>query len=283
MPYREIIASAYDLGVEEEMARLDSSPLCEAEHRLMLDLLDEYVPQGATVFDIGSGPGRYAEYLLKRHCHLGLVDLSVKSLDVFAQRIGCFAKERLMFSKVSCASSLDWIPSQTADAVLMMGPLYHLTNARQRNQALAHAMRILKPGGKMIAVFLSPFPLLLNEKSQGHTPLFTECCAHHPGHQDEMVTHVVFQGYNVPQYRCWPYFAEKLLIDSGFETICVKNIEGVASLYSSERLKNFALPDQKKLLYLTLSATASDEQMLGLTHQFVIVARTPQKEMIKNQ
>lgn len=173
--YRQTIAAAYNAGVEEEYNRLLETPLREAEYQLIIELLDEYIPNGSTVIDIGSGPGRYAEHLLMRNCKVGVVDLSAKSLKAFSDRInGSCCQQNIIFNQVSCATQLSWIADNSADAVLLMGPLYHLINDEHRNTALTHCNRILKPGGYLFTVFLSPFPEVFNiSESIGKEILFT--------------------------------------------------------------------------------------------------------------
>ena len=61
MPYREIIAAAYDSGVDEEYRRLEDSLSGVTEYQIFIDLFHVH-SDGKTVIDIGSG--RYAEYLL---------------------------------------------------------------------------------------------------------------------------------------------------------------------------------------------------------------------------
>ncbi|MBK8881192.1 MAG: class I SAM-dependent methyltransferase [Bacteroidales bacterium] len=161
MPYRQIIAAAYDAGVEEEYCRLAGTPSGEAEYRLITELLAEYVPDGSVVIDIGAGPGRYAEHLLQRDCKVGLVDLSAKSLKAFSDRIEkSFCRRNIIFNKVSCATQLNWIDDNTADAILLMGPMYHLVNEEHRNIALGNCRRILKPGGFLFTIFLTPNPVV---------------------------------------------------------------------------------------------------------------------------
>ncbi len=57
MPYRKTITEAYDAGAEAEYNRLTENPLRKAEYQLILELLDEYIPDGSSIIDIGSGPG----------------------------------------------------------------------------------------------------------------------------------------------------------------------------------------------------------------------------------
>ena len=192
MPYRQTIAAAYDAGVEEEYNRLTETPLREAEYQLIVELLDEYIHPGSVVIDIGSGPGRYAEHLLQRNCRVGLIDLSAKSLKAFSDRMedSCNS-DNIIFNRVSCATQLDWVDDCSADAILLMGPLYHLVSDEHRNLTLANCKRILKPGGLLFTVFLSPFPVVNSGL-------------------DAIITHTNFQGYDVPQFRCMPGMLKKL-------------------------------------------------------------------------
>jgi SAM-dependent methyltransferase len=48
------------------------------------------------------------------------------------------------------------------DAVLLLGPLYHLTGRGDRIQALREARRVLRPGGLLFAVGIGRFASLLS-------------------------------------------------------------------------------------------------------------------------
>ena len=51
--------------------------------------------------------------------------------------------------------------------MLLFGPLYHLTEATDRRQALAEAGRVLRPGGRLLAMAVSRFASLLDGLYQG--------------------------------------------------------------------------------------------------------------------
>jgi ubiquinone/menaquinone biosynthesis C-methylase UbiE len=243
MPYRQIIEAAYDAGVDQEYNRITETPLREAEYQLIVELLDKYIPKGATVFDIGSGPGRYAEHLLLQNCKVGVVDLSAKSLKAFSDRIkdSC-CQQNIIFNKVSCATHLSWIADNSADAILLMGPLYHLIKEEHRNTALSHCHRILKPGGYLFTVFLSPFPEVYNiSESIGKEVLLPnlELFRHV---QNSTVTHTQFQGFEVPQFRCWPSTAKEIMLHNSFETIRIRNIEGKGSFIPDETIMDYNTP-----------------------------------------
>ena len=53
-------------------------------------------------------------------------------------------------------------PDRSADAVLLLGPLYHLTERADRLAALREARRVLRPGGVVFAAAISRFASLLD-------------------------------------------------------------------------------------------------------------------------
>jgi S-adenosylmethionine-dependent methyltransferase len=74
-----------------------------------------------------------------------------------------------LISARQCARSV--VPSdETFDAVLLMGPLYHLLTIRERLQAVMEAERVLKPGGLIFAAFITRFALFRDAAAKGYMP-----------------------------------------------------------------------------------------------------------------
>ena len=63
------------------------------------------------------------------------------------------------------ARALDF-SDQSADIVLLLGPLYHLTEAADRARALSEARRVLKPGGRLFAAAISRWASALDGLSR---------------------------------------------------------------------------------------------------------------------
>jgi SAM-dependent methyltransferase len=121
------------------------TPLGSVEFERTKEVVTRYLPPPpARVADIGGGPGRYALWLAEagyRVVHRDLVPTHVDELREAASD-GRLAIE----TAVGDARDLS-LPDASADAVLLLGPLYHLTARTDRLRALREARRILRPGG----------------------------------------------------------------------------------------------------------------------------------------
>jgi len=270
--YQNTIASAYDAGVTEEYSRLTENILREAEFKLVCELLNEYIPKHTTILDIGSGPGRYAEFLLKHDCNVGLVDLSAKSLKSFSDRMIDHSKNKnVIFNEVSCATELDWIADNSADTVLLMGPLYHIVSQESRAKAINHCKRILKPNGIIFAVFLSPYPKInpVLEMKEVHFSDFESFS----NELSNNVTFTEFKGYDVPQYRCWPCEAIQLLDKFNFKMQRIRNLEGVGAFFPKEKYNTLDTDEKRKSFFQILQSTCENTNLRGITNQYIYVGK----------
>lgn len=146
----EIIRQFYDGDVLAEWNRLERFPI---EFAVTKHFIDQHVQPGASVLDIGGGPGRYSLYLAEKGCHVTLLDLSVENVR--------FAQSKAQEAGVALtalhgdARIADTLVQGTFDCVLLMGPLYHLLKEEERIQAVDAAVKLLKPGGVLFASFIS--------------------------------------------------------------------------------------------------------------------------------
>jgi SAM-dependent methyltransferase len=108
-------------------------------------------PAPAVIADIGGGPGRYALWLASLGYqveHRDLMPLHVSQLQTDAAEVPGIR------TAVGDARALD-LPDASADAVLLLGPLYHLSGRADRIAAVREAARILRPGGPLFAAAIS--------------------------------------------------------------------------------------------------------------------------------
>ena len=110
----------------------------------------------AMVLDVGGGPGAYASWLAGRGYEVHLVDPVPELVEQARQR-----DDRIASCSVGDARTLDQ-NDQSADVVLLLGPLYHLVSASERQRALSEAHRVLVPGGLLFAASISQFASALD-------------------------------------------------------------------------------------------------------------------------
>jgi SAM-dependent methyltransferase len=145
------IVEYYDRTPEESRLEQGAFRLEQARTR---ELLERFMPPPpAAVVDVGGAAGAYALWLAERGYGVHLLDRTPRLLAE-ARRRSSVAARPLVSCRVGDARALD-LPSGTADVVLLLGPLYHLTDARDRVKALGEAARILKPGGLLFAAAIS--------------------------------------------------------------------------------------------------------------------------------
>jgi SAM-dependent methyltransferase len=153
------IAAHYELGFESSRLFVDGRP--RLEYLRTLELLDRYLPgPPGRVVDVGGGTGVYAVPLVERGYHVHVID----PIETHVQQIEQTVRERGLRGltcEVGDARDLSGV-AVGADAVLLLGPLYHLTDVADRIRALAEARRVVRPGGVVVAVGISRFASLLD-------------------------------------------------------------------------------------------------------------------------
>jgi SAM-dependent methyltransferase len=145
------IADYYDRTLEE--ARLEQGPF-QIEQARTRELIQRFSPPPpATVVDVGGAAGAYALWLAQAGYVVHLVD-PVPRLVAEAERRSAAAARPLASCQVGDARALE-IAGETADVLLLLGPLYHLTDSGDRGRSLREAVRVLKPDGWLFAAAIS--------------------------------------------------------------------------------------------------------------------------------
>ncbi len=144
----ERVGREYDCSSEATRLEQDD-PI---EYAITARYLQRHVPDGATVADVGVGGGQYSLLLARRGCRLYLADVSQRLLDATATRLHAAGlADHILDVRRASATDLGHIPAGCCDAVLLLGPLYHLLTAEERRQAVGEAARLLRPGGLVFA------------------------------------------------------------------------------------------------------------------------------------
>lgn len=137
---------------DEEEERADSGHGVLEFERTQEILLRHLPPAPAVVADIGGGLGRFALWLAGlgyRVEHRDIVAAHVEHVRRAAAEAGADVG-----TAVGDARELD-LADGTVDAVLLLGPLYHLPAEDDRLRVLREAHRVLRPGGVVFGAAVS--------------------------------------------------------------------------------------------------------------------------------
>jgi len=159
------VAAFYARGLERDRLVSGQGALEFARTRT---LLERYLPAApAVVADVGGGPGRYAVWLAERGYRVHLIDPVPLHVEQARADAGDRPGAVLASAEVGDARALR-LPDASADAVLLLGPLYHLPERADRLQALDEARRVCRRGGVVIAAAISRFASTLDGLRAGY-------------------------------------------------------------------------------------------------------------------
>lgn len=269
-PVRRFVQSLYDQDPQREWERMDRH---RTEFAVTLRAMVEHLPPApARVLDCGGGPGRYAIELARQGYEVTLFDLSSGCLRLAEEKTQEAGVSLAAYEKGS-ATDLSRFPEGTFDAVLLMGPLYHLLEETERFQALAEAHRVLKPGGPLFAAFITRYaPIRYAAANEPTLPL----------EQPDMLEMILNTGRLPPQgepgsafvaYFARPDEVGPLCQRAGFEVLTVLGVEGMASMI--EEGVN-ALTGEAWDAWVDINCQiAHDPSILGGVEHLLLVAHKP--------
>ncbi|MFJ6658659.1 class I SAM-dependent methyltransferase [Streptomyces sp. NPDC091377] len=152
------IVRYYTSAAEED--RLSTTADGRLEMVRTQELLRRYLPPPpARILDVGGGPGAHARWLVEDGYRVHLVDPVARHIEQ-AEKTG--ATVELGDARQLTAADASY------DVVLMLGPLYHLIDRADREQALAEAHRVLKPGGLLAAAGINRYSSLFEHAAFAH-------------------------------------------------------------------------------------------------------------------
>ena len=139
------IRNFYDQGLEDRRLATEA-PLEGIRTRV---ILERFLPDPpARILDVGGASGVYAHWLSGRGHQVDVVDPVALHVEQ-AQALGV----RATLGDARELRAAD----DSFDAVLLLGPLYHLPERPDRIRALTEATRVVRPGGVVIAAAISRY------------------------------------------------------------------------------------------------------------------------------
>ncbi|EQI61778.1 methyltransferase domain protein [Clostridioides difficile CD127] len=227
--------------------------------------IDKYIKSGDCVLEIGAATGRYSHTLARQGYDVDAVELVEHNIEVFHKNTQ--SNENISITQGN-AMDLSVFPDNKYDITLLLGPLYHLYNKEDKQQALHEAIRVTKPGGVVFAAYVISDGCLIDE-------------GFHRGNIN--VSEYIEKGLIDPQT-----FAAKSEPKDLFELVRKENIDDLMSAFNVTRLHYVAsdglalymreavdsMDDDAFALYLKYPlATCEREDLVGVTSHAIDIFR----------
>ena len=163
-PLAPEVLAYYEAGIELRRLQTGTGRL---ELRRTQDLIVRYVvPPPSVIVDAGGGPGHYSSWLARHGYEVHLVDAVPLHVEYALDASEAQPDTPIASLTVGDARKLD-LPDESVDAVLLLGPLYHLTDRTQRVAAMAEGKRVLRNGGVLLGAAISRFAPILDHMKHG--------------------------------------------------------------------------------------------------------------------
>lgn len=225
----------------------------------------------ATVLDIGGGAGTYALWLASLGYQVHLVDAVPRHIEQ-ARAASAQGQPPLASAAVGDARRLEHA-DQTTDAVLLLGPLYHLTQRADRLKALQEAYRVLRSGGLVWAAGISRFASLLDSLSHGFfdqpefAPILDRDLSE--GQHRNPTSNLA---YFTDAFFYLPDELAAEVAEAGFESVELVAIEGPGWLaHDFERL--WKRPEQRERLLATMRKVEHELTLIGASSHIMAIGR----------
>lgn len=154
------IQKTYELFNED--TRLNRSQAARVEFLTTIRYIEQDLAPGARILDIGAGAGEYSLYFARKGYEVCALELSEANIQAFRRKLT--PEDRIDLVQGN-AVDLSRYADDSFDAVLLLGPLYHLHQEKDCQACIAEAKRVCKPGGKLFFAFISNDMVILTEFS----------------------------------------------------------------------------------------------------------------------
>lgn len=165
MKEREQILNNYYTECDED-ARLLKNKHNRVEFLTTVKYMDKYLTPDTKILEIGAGTGRYSLYYADLGYDVTAIEYVENNLYILKSNIKEGMKIR---AEQGDAIDLSRFEDNTFDMTLVLGPLYHLYERQDQEQAIREAIRVTKKGGIIAIAYLTSDSIIID----------WALCAHH--------------------------------------------------------------------------------------------------------
>lgn len=143
----EILNNYY--AVKDEDSRLLSKS-GSVEFITTVNYIEKYLQKGMKILDVGAGTGRYSHYFAKKDYEVDAIELTDRNIEMFKTHI---TDDEKITIQQGDAINLSSIEDNKYDITLVLGPMYHLYDEKDKISALKEALRVTKKGGIIFVAY----------------------------------------------------------------------------------------------------------------------------------
>ena len=224
-------------------------------------------PPPITILDVGGGPGKYSLWLADLGYRVHLIDSSPTLLRQARQ-----SNAPLVDIHQCDARSLDF-PDETADAILLLGPLYHLTEKEERHRALKEAYRVLKKNGLLFAAAISRFASAIDglDRSFFTDPILFKMIKQDlaDGQHRNPTENLL---YFTDAFFHLPSELKEEVWEAGYRHVRLFPVEGLA-IFTSKFDELWQDENHRKKIMKIVETSEDQESILGVSPHLLCVAR----------
>ena len=262
------IAAYY--GKKSESRRLLSGR-GELEFVRTKQIIEQYVPNesGLSIADVGGGTGPYAFWLAGRGHRVSLFDLAPEHIGE-AVSINKTAQRPLSRIETADVRTLE-LGSGQYDVVLLLGPMYHLTSAKERMQVLRKAADWLSPDGVGFVAYISRLASMLDGFVTGYyeDPEYLEIVRQdletgvHSPNRDNM-------RYFTDAYFHHPDEIEREARKANLQVVDLVAVEGIAWMWQNFD-EMWADPRERAIMLEMIDRSDRDRSLMGVSSHILLV------------
>ena len=236
------------------------------------DIIRQRIPaRSLTILDVGGAAGVHAAWLADDGHSVHVVDPMANHVEQARQLAD---PTRSITAEVGDARRLT-AADDSADVVLLLGPLYHLTDRTDRVRALEEAARVVRPGGSVFVAAISRFASLLDGLSR---ELLFE-----PGFRS-IIDQDLLDGQHrnpdrTPHWFTTAYFHHPSELpeeagDAGLRCLEVLGVEGVAGWFPN-LFERWDDPGAREAIVFAARSIEAEPSLVGASTHLLMVAEFP--------
>ena len=250
-------------GKINEDNRLSNSRQGQLEYFITMNFIHRFLKTGDHVLEIGAGTGRYSIALAREGFRVSAVELvesNLKQLKDNARGVSNIAAFQ------GDALDLSMFRDNSFDVTLLFGPMYHLYEKTDHDQALLEAIRVTKPGGTILAAFLSAHAIICTNYLYRWWPTVRGLTENFD--RDYNVRHFqeqLFTGFDICEF-------ERLFSDKPVDYITTAAVDNVLEI--AERREDFSMTDEDFKAFADYQLHICEKrEMLGNSSHLLYICR----------